>query len=232
MRRIEKGNEPNHFRIWKQRFWEENGRNPQYSDLQGTEEYVKLKLELLKEQGNICCYCEKRIGLFPGDSDIEHFMPRNPDVHRLDVEECRICREAQLDYDNMFASCVGDEAVSLDHCNHKKDNWYDFEKCVSPKDEEIKGLFGFRLNGKMISINNNSKAEAMKKHLNLNTYVLKEQRKTAYDTVMEIEFPEETLREDEEYIEETIHYYEERDGEGDYEPFCSMITYCLRNYPI
>lgn len=206
MRRIKKMPEPSHFRIWKQKFRE--------------------------EQGYICCYCEQRIGVkSANDCDIEHFMPRHPDKNRLSPKECEICSSAQLEYDNLLVSCKGEDAYSLDHCNHKKDNWFDFRLCVSPITEEIEGLFGYRTNGKIFAVGNDERAEEMKKRLNLDTYVLQNKRKAAYDAVIDMEFGDsDELWVDREYVAETIASYGERDSSGRYVQFCSMITYCLEHY--
>jgi uncharacterized protein (TIGR02646 family) len=232
MRRIRKRSEPVHFTNWKQTFRTVNGREPEYDDLHGTGEYGKLRRTLLQEQGYICCYCEKQIGVgTETDCDIEHFMPRHPDQRELTAAECKKCRDAQLDYTNMMVSCKGEEAYSVDHCNHKKDNWFDFRFCVSPVSEEIVGLFGYRPHGKIFAINNDQRAEEMKRHLNLDTYVLQEQRKAAFDTVLEQEFGDnDELWMDDQYIADTISFYNEMDDKGRYAPFCSMITYCLEHY--
>lgn len=231
MRRIRKKETPQHLTDWIDKFRMNCGAEPSYEDLAKSEEYGKLKRDLLIEQGYICCYCEKEVGVRDRDgSNIEHFMPRHPDQRILTPAECAICKNAQLDYTNMFVSCGGDEQYSSDHCNHKKDNWFDFNYCISPVSEKIEGLFGFRLNGKIFAVNNNICAEQMKQSLNLDSYVLQKQREKAYDTVLEEEFPDDTLLQDDEYINETIKMYQEKDENGRYEPFCSMITYCLREY--
>ena len=239
MHRISKGEEPRHFTDWKNKFRTDNGREPTYDDLRGTAEYYHLKRSLLEEQGYICCYCEKAIGRGSDakDCNIEHFMPRHPDSRCLSSEECQICSNAELDYSNLFASCLVEKQESTDHCNHKKDNWFDFKCCISPASAEIEGIFGFRLNGKIFAVDNNPAAEAMKQHLNLDTYILQEQRKAAYDTVLETEFTNEELEdadllEDEQYLLDTIAYYEQKDENGKYTPFTSMITYCLREYEL
>lgn len=71
--------------------------------------------------------------------------------------------------------------------------------------------------------------QEMAKHLNLNSYVLEEQRKAAFDTVLELEFEDEDLLMDRDYIETVIEEYDSMQ-EGKYAEFCSMIIYCLREY--
>ena len=77
---------------------------------------------------------------------------------------------------------------------------------------------------------NNSSAEQMKNHLHLDSYVLREQRKQSYYTVLELEFADVELLDQDDYIADTIGYYSEKDENGKYTPFCSMITYCLEHY--
>ncbi|MBR5509859.1 MAG: hypothetical protein IKV59_07380 [Lachnospiraceae bacterium] len=230
MHKIIKQSEPDHFRLWKQNFRNVNGRDAVYDDLMETSEYGMLKNSLLEEQGYICCYCEKAIGRGGmRDCNIEHFMPRHPDSRFLSSQECEQCKNAQMDYANLFASCLGEHAYSADHCNHKKDNWFDFEVCVSPAEDEIETLFGFRADGKIFAIGSNKKGEELRRHLGLDSYVLNEQRKAAYDTVMEIEFGSDELLDDVSYIADTISFYKQKDERGYYTPFCSMITYCLQH---
>lgn len=231
MRQIKKNHEPAHFINWKNNFKVINNRDAVYSDLYGTSEYYDLKKSLLEEQGYICCYCEKRIGhnAYLKDCDIEHFMPRNPDSRYLTNEECKQCRNAQMEYTNLFVSCKGEAAYSADHCNHKKDNWFDFKKCISPIDEQINGMFGFKLSGKIFL--RNSLGSEMEKHLNLNSYILEEQRKAALDTILDIEFENEDLFADKDYVELVAEEYDNMQ-DGEYTEFCSMITYCLREYYI
>ena len=179
MRQIKKNPEPAHFINWKNNFKAVNHRDAIYTDLYATSEYYHLKKSLLEEQGYICCYCERKIGRSKGlkDCDIEHFMPRNPERGYLSNAEYNQCRNAQMEYTNLFASCKGEDAYNADHCNHKKDNWFDFKKCISPTDARINGMFGFKLNGKIFL--KKPLGSEMEKHLNLNSYILEEQRKAA-----------------------------------------------------
>lgn len=231
MRCIQKKAEPHTFKVWKQKFVKIHGRQPKYDDLKGTDMYLLLKEALLKEQGYVCCYCEKRIGIEPyyTDCDIEHFMPRHPERKVLTALECQICENAQMEYHNLMASCKGEWQDSLDHCNHKKDNWFNFRTCVSPTDKKIEQIFGYSTGGKMFPIDGNEYGRDMQEHLNLNSDILKQQRRAAYITVLEQEFDEEELLQDEDYINDTIREYREM-REGKFYEFGSMIVYCLENF--
>ena len=231
MRYIQKNAEPQFFSAWKQNFYNMNRRQAVYDDLKSTNIYMLLKESLIREQGYICCYCEKRIGVekYFMDCDIEHFMPRHPDRRYLTPSECEACKNAQMDYGNLMASCKGAWQDSLDHCNHKKDNWFNFRTCVSPTEKRIESLFGFSTEGKMFPIDGNESGRDMQEHINLNSDILKKQRRDAYITVLEQEFDEDELLDDRTYISDTIQEYREmRDGK--YSEFSSMIVYCLENF--
>ena len=230
MRQIIKSPEPTRFKQWKDDFRATKGQDATYDDLVlENDEYRALKRSLLQEQGYICCYCERAIGRRADlkDCDIEHFMPRHPDRKALSSSECSICETSQLSYNNLFASCKGELADCADHCNHKKDNWFDFTECVSPADARIKGAFGFGLNGEIYVINPN--VREMAKHLNLTSYILEEQRKAALDAVLEIDFDDEDLFENKEYVKTVIEDYDNMQ-DGRFTAFCSMITFCLQKY--
>lgn len=231
MRYIQKRTEPAFFKIWKNDFHRINGRPPVYDDLKGTGLYVRLKEVLTREQGYLCCYCEKYIGTVPyyTDCDIEHFMPRHPDRRYLNKAECLACENAQLDYTNMMASCKGVEQDWLDHCNHRKGNWFNFRTCISPTDERIQSIFGFSTEGKIFPIDGNEYGSDMQKHMNLNSEILKRQRREAYITVFEQEFDDDELLADADYISATIQEYRQM-HDGRYYEFSSMITYCLEHF--
>ena len=80
MKRISKSDSPEWFEEWKKKFEKENGRKPHYKgdfstgSRNSANRRRKLREELLKEQGYICCYCMKRINL--DSSHNEHFWPK------------------------------------------------------------------------------------------------------------------------------------------------------------
>ena len=104
-----------------------------------------------------------------------------------------------------------------------------FQACISPADPKIRGIFGFKLDGKMFA--KDPIGQEMARHINLNSYVLEEQRKAALDTVLDIEFENEDLLNDRDYMEAVVGDYESMQ-DGKFAEFCSMITYCLREYYI
>lgn len=90
----------------------------------------------MKEQGYICCYCERR--LTDDDSHIEHFKPQsNPDVDGLD-------------YTNMFCSCQNQlKPGEPRHCGNLKENWFDVNLLISPLDHGCEGRFIYTGDGKI-----------------------------------------------------------------------------------
>jgi uncharacterized protein (TIGR02646 family) len=85
---IVKGDEPKSFTEWKA--LANDDWKPTYDQLSGQ---VKkdVKNALITEQGNICCYCERKLSY--DDSHIEHLNP-----------QCS-SSEGQLDFQNMLCSC-------------------------------------------------------------------------------------------------------------------------------
>lgn len=68
MKHFVKNGEPALFSQWKASATDD--WKPTYQDLRGDEKEA-VKESLMKEQGYICCYCERR--LIDSDSHIEHF---------------------------------------------------------------------------------------------------------------------------------------------------------------
>lgn len=84
MKRIVKQDPPAWFERWKETFRNVEHREPHYKgdfstdDADGALRRKRLKEELLKEQGYLCCYCMARIQ--PETSHIEHFWPKEKDL--------------------------------------------------------------------------------------------------------------------------------------------------------
>jgi uncharacterized protein (TIGR02646 family) len=109
---------------------------PTYDDLRGKEK-KEVKDALMKEQGHICCYCERR--LTDGDSHIEHFNPQSNNA----VDP--------LDYANMLCSCQNQLKPKQEeeprHCGHLKGDWFDDQLLVSPLDPDCAGHFAYTADG-------------------------------------------------------------------------------------
>lgn len=131
MRAIKKGQEPQLFSDWKALASAE--WKPTYADLSGNEKKA-VKAALFKEQGSICCYCERR--LVDADNHIEHCQPQ----HLAGVNS--------LDFSNLLCSCQQKiKKGEPRHCGNLKDQWYDEQKFVSPLTPDCTGRFSFLANG-------------------------------------------------------------------------------------
>ena len=108
---------------------------PTYENLRDPEK-KEVKDSLMKEQGYICCYCERR--LTDDDSHIEHFNPRSNNA------------ADPLNYSNMLCSCQDKlEKGEPRHCGILKDNWFDNQLLVSPLDPDCEGHFAYTADGKI-----------------------------------------------------------------------------------
>ena len=164
MRYIKKQQAPPNFTEWKdkadenwQPFWNSqatNFRNP---------EKKSVHESLLKEQGYICCYCQRRIDL--NNSHIEHFKPKDEKYHP----------KLSLEYNNFLASCqkekitvedseekIREYAESPVHCGHAKGNWYDEKLTVSPLIQNCADYFRYTEAGEILPSEDPDKNEAAK----------------------------------------------------------------------
>lgn len=218
MKKIDKENPPEWFEIWKQNFKNINGREAHYkndfssSDNDGGMRRQRLRTQLIKEQGHICCYCMKRISL--GNSHIEHFWPKT------------FFPQIDLKYDNLLASCNGEGVILEDeYCGHKKENWWK-EDMVSPTEAEIEGMFKYTVDGKIHSVQGKPTADIAQEmivQMGLDSFHLIRNRHEAIEN-SEVCDDEEYSNED---IRDFINYYSNKDNDK-YEPYCMAIVDCLK----
>lgn len=145
---------------------------PTYENLSDTTK-KEVKDSLMKEQGYICCYCERR--LTDDDSHIEHFNPRsNNDVN-------------PLDYANILCSCQNRlEQGEPRHCGHLKGDWFDRQLLVSPLDPDCEGHFAYTADGKIQPVRKSDDAARMTiEKLGLNINKLSALRKEAIEPFLD-----------------------------------------------
>ena len=145
---------------------------PTYKDLRDPEK-KEVKKSLMKEQGHICCYCERR--LTDEDSHIEHFNPQSNDV------------DATLDYINMLCSCQDKlKKGEPRHCGILKGNWFDKDLLISPLDSNCEGRFAYTADGKIQPANKSDNAAIMTiEKLKLNIEILNDLRKKAIEPFLD-----------------------------------------------
>ena len=106
-----------------------------YDDLVNPEK-KEVKDSLMKEQGYICCYCERR--LTNDYSHIEHFDPQSN--NSVDT----------LNYTNMLCSCQDQlKKGEPRHCGISKGSWFDKDLLISPLDSNCEGRFAYTADGKI-----------------------------------------------------------------------------------
>jgi uncharacterized protein (TIGR02646 family) len=104
-----------------------------------------LKLALMREQGWICCYCERR--LEENDAHIEHFRPQ----HDPAVDA--------LEYANLLCSCQSNLAKGAPrHCGNLKGDWFDAQLLVSPFDPHCAERFAYTGDGRISAANETDRA--------------------------------------------------------------------------
>jgi uncharacterized protein (TIGR02646 family) len=104
MRYVERGPEPPELAAFKAAAnadW-----TPRYRDL----DKKPVRAALVREQGYLCGYCGKRIGVQEGDCHIEHVEAQSANPSR------------ELDYTNMLGSCQGTDAKPQvpEHCGQAR----------------------------------------------------------------------------------------------------------------
>ena len=90
---IEKSQEPAELTQAKRDGWS------RYEDLSG-EPKKAVQQALLREQGEVCAYCMKRVSM--GNLQIEHYIAQNPEDSDYDAA-------LTIDYNNMLGVCTGNK---------------------------------------------------------------------------------------------------------------------------
>lgn len=117
---------------------------------------------LEKEQGNVCCYCEKRITSDIKDSHIEHIRPKSK------------YPKLKNNYDNLAASCQ-----IIGRCGKAKRDTFN-ENFIVPTEENPGDHLTYSANGEIRAIDNNKKGNETIKILNLNAVSLVQARRTLF----------------------------------------------------
>ena len=178
---------------------------PTYEDLKNPEK-KEVTDSLMKEQGYVCCYCERR--LTDADSHIEHFNPQSNNA----VDP--------LDYTNMLCSCQDKlEQGEPRHCGNLKSGWFD-EKClVSPLYSDCEGRFAYLINGKIMPANESDDAAKMTiEKLGLNINKLNADRGKAIEP-----FLDENL--DHQEVSQFVSDYLRKNSDGTFVEFWTTINY-------
>ncbi len=171
MKHITKGAEPRELVEFKAA--ENSDWKPSYDNLTN-EAKTALKASLMREQGWICCYCERR--LVDNDSHIEHLRPQSK--YPAD----------QLNYDNLLCSCQeGLKRREPRHCGTAKDEWFDEMLMVSPLNPICESKFRFTADGAIYPrTDDDSAAQETVTRLQLDIPKLRDLRAAAIDALIDL----------------------------------------------
>jgi uncharacterized protein (TIGR02646 family) len=173
----------------------------------------EVKLNLIQEQGYLCCYTGRRIGL--ANSHIEHLKPQDLCKNHEDTE-----------YNNLLAAYPSDR---VDHecpygAHHKK-NWFNPYLFIHPLRPDCEKRFRFRDNGTMGPINPDDEgAKETIFHLNLNDHELQNLRRT----VIHAALYEDNLSKGQ--VSRLMAAMDQQDNNGQYREFCFVIKQACERY--
>jgi len=200
MRFIIKRGEPESFKVWKA--LENKDWQPSYSKLSNPEKRDVYDA-LLKEQGGICCYCERE--LKGKDYHLEHLNPQA--AHDGD----------DLDFNNFLCSCLNKTAKGDPlHCGQEKG---DEILPVHPHQANCQERFVFTANGKINGVD-----EAAKQAINilaLDLGKLNDHREKVLEPFMDPDLSDQELKE---FVQKYI------DDKGNLSPFLSAVKCVFNDY--
>lgn len=195
--------------------WEEY-RNTEGVDYQSIPELVD---SLLKEQGYICAYCMRRIPckdtVTNEDHHVEHILSREKHKDR------------KLDYRNMVICCPG-HIGEEEHCDRKKGS---MDVSFNLFDDNFIKTLSYHSDGTIVSSNTTYDNE-INETLNLNTSLLKANRKECWNVVTnELR----KLKGDKPWNRAVIKKYLEKysckhdkNGKLQFIPYCGIVIYNLQ----
>jgi uncharacterized protein (TIGR02646 family) len=172
-----------------------------------------VKKHLVQEQGGLCCYTGRRIK--PETSHIEHLKPQAVCVKHEDT-----------DYGNLLAAHPASDAPSkCPYGAHEKGDWYDQLHFVNPRRQDCERRFRYRDNGHIGSMSqDDAGATQTIQHLQLDHRELQQMRT---QIIHEAIFAEQL---NEAQARRLLAAMDERDGDGNYRPFCFVIKQACERY--
>lgn len=161
MKHVTKSHAPAPFETWKAQASDE--WQPSYRQLANPEKR-NVHVALLAEQGWVCCYCGREIGV--RDSHIEHFRPQSAYA------------SLELAYENMHVSCLRHRESSTPlHCGHAKSDAFDEAQIIDPQDPTCEARFIYNVLGHIAPTDSaDSRAAYMSGLLKLDSPILKAMR--------------------------------------------------------
>lgn len=160
MKHSPKGPTPTHLADW--RASDDPDWVPSYAALDGNQRRAILA-DLSKEQGYVCAYCGRAIGLADRDSHIDHYYCQN------------LFPDRTVDYANMFASCGPPQQKRLPStCGDAKKGVPPPDPCLLPSDPSCEARFSYGESGEAVPLDDS--ATNMGSWLKLNHPALVQER--------------------------------------------------------
>lgn len=191
--------------------------------------YSKLELRtaLLREQGYLCCFCNKVIDHQPEGQYKEHELADLPEEIEH-IRPVRIFPKHALDYDNLAVSCRGGRGTGKETCNASKDKSV---LPLTPFDTSCEERIFFTEDGQIQGTDD--EAEKTIEILNLTAYD-EDRAETIAGFIYEFKDEEEmessfssTLITREE-AEKLVAVLNQKDEKGRFRPFCSAVISVLK----
>ncbi|MCR5836179.1 MAG: TIGR02646 family protein [Lachnospiraceae bacterium] len=177
-----------------------------------------IRQALLKEQGNLCAYCMRRIDIT--NMKIEHWYPEN----LMDDNGC-------LEYNNMLACCVGHnegDSGKYDTCDtHKKDTVI----YIDPRNSEHINQIQYRSKDGTIYSDNDCFNKDLDIVLNLNseTHYLKQNRKEALDSFKQFMIKRKISGQwNENMLKKVLNEYDTKDENGERKEYSGIILWYIK----
>jgi uncharacterized protein (TIGR02646 family) len=166
---------------------------------------AELQESLLKEQGNLCCYCMTRID--EGKMKVEHWKPR------------KAYPELILEYSNLMAACTGD-FCSEQHCDTLKGHT---EIAINPVDKKnnVEAIIKYSWSTGAIEVAEPYRMDVYET-LNLNHPILRENRKKTLDALFKVLSTNKKYTESE--YNKQLKKFTDRDKQGMFHPYCMIIV--------
>lgn len=202
MRTIIKGTEPASLT--------QHRRSP-HATYDNYQEKDALRESLVQEQRGLCCYCMNRIRPDGGKIKIEHWHPQSQ------------FSDEQLNYGNLLAACSGN-TNGIKHCDTSKADLLLSKNPANP-DHRVEERIHYRLDGMIVSDDAAFNAQ-LNEVLNLNTALLKNNRKAALDGLIG-SLPKIGPISAGQFNRLLQEWNGESDS-GELKPFCQVIVYWLR----
>ena len=174
-----------------------------------------LKKALCSEQGSICCYCMRRISI--DKLSVEHYITQTRHENSPFSESEH--RENELLYQNMLAPC-NDKSRN---CSGIRGNNL---LIINPLQQKIERHFGYKNNGEIYALNENTAFENDIKTLDLNK---KGQNSwLVQNRAAVVERARERLHNDfsKQNIQKEIAYWQRLEN-GEYKEFCQVALFYL-----